>query len=257
MNQLRVSNLSVVVEQQSLLSDIYLNIESGELVAILGSNGAGKSTLLNCIVGAQAFSGLVSWNETPVSSMNSTDKARAISYLPQNRPTSWPLRVKDIVALGRYAFGATPGNLSPTDSAAVTAAMQSCNLMALQDRQIDTLSGGEQARVHCARTFASEAPLLVADEPTNSLDPKHQLEILTMISSYVDQDRSGLVVLHEPALAARFATRLIWLKNGSIVADGTPAETLTRETMALVYEVNAGVDLSGPIPLVQIENPLE
>jgi iron complex transport system ATP-binding protein len=96
--------------------------------------------------------------------------------------------------------------------------------------------------MHCARAFAAEAPLLIADEPTGALDPRHQFRILDLIKSFVDEGGGALVVLHDIQLAARYASRLIWMQAGRIIADGPPAETLTAERLESVYGVRARVD---------------
>jgi iron complex transport system ATP-binding protein len=123
----------------------------------------------------------------------------------------------------------------------------------LAGRRTDTLSGGELARVHCARAFATGAPLLIADEPTAALDPRQQLRILDLVRRFVAQGGGALVVLHDIALAARYATRLLWMCGGKIVADGPTGDTLTAERIASVYGVQAriladGVILDGPLP---------
>ena len=116
------------------------------------------------------------------------------------------------------------------------------SLAELADRRTDTLSGGELARVHCARAFAAEAPLLVADEPTAALDPLHQFRIMDLIAAFVANGGGALVVLHDIQLAARYASRLIWMKDGLIRADGPPAETLTEARLTEIYGVQAKVD---------------
>ena len=145
------------------------------------------------------------------------------------------------VALGRYAYGAAPGRLSAEDADAVDQAIRRCDLTDLTDRQTDTLSGGELARVHCARAFAADAPLLVADEPVAALDPRHQFRIMDIVRDYVDGGCGALVVLHDISLAARYATRIVWMKDSRIVADGSPEETLTPERLADIYGVRATV----------------
>ena len=162
--------------------------------------------------------------------------------MPQQRPLAWPNTVRDVVSLGRYAYGAAPGRLSAKDAAAVDAAIARCDLTGLAHRQTDTLSGGELARVHCARAFAAEAPLLIADEPVAALDPRHQFRIMDIIADFVAAGGGALVVLHDITLAARYASRMIWMKQGRIVADGAPEETLTAARMAEVYGVQARVD---------------
>ena len=178
----------------------------------------------------------------PVRDFSPGERAQKIAYLPQIRPLAWPNQVRDIVALGRFSHGAALGRLKQDDAAAVDRAITACDLHHLIDRTADTLSGGELARVHCARAIATEAPLLIADEPTAALDPRHQFRILDLIKSFVDRGGGALLVLHDIELAARYATRLIWMKDGKIVADGTPSETLSAERLADVYDIEAHVE---------------
>ena len=178
----------------------------------------------------------------PVQDLSPAQRARQIAYLPQIRPLAWPNRVRDVVSLGRYSHGATLGRLQGRDAEAVDRALQACGLTELSQRKADTLSGGELARVHCARAFAAEAPLLIADEPIAALDPRQQFRILDLIRSYVDEGGGALVVLHDIQLAARYASRMIWMKAGCIMADGPPAETLTAARLKDIYGVTARVD---------------
>ena len=119
--------------------------------------------------------------------------------------------------------------------------MSACDLTELSARSVDTLSGGEQARVHIARALAANAPLLIADEPVAALDPRHQFRVMDLIKSYVQNNGGALVVLHDIGLAAKYADRLIWMKDGHIIADGTVAQTLNAERLAEVYGVRAEV----------------
>lgn len=240
MTDLVARNISVRAGDTSLLEDASLLLRPGELVAVLGPNGAGKTTMLRALLGLQRIAaGSVTIDNTPISKLPPAPRARLISYLPQRRPLAWPNSVRDVVALGRFAHGAALGRLGPVDAEAVNAAISSCDLEALADRFIDSLSGGELARVHFARVIASHTPLLIADEPVAELDPRHQLGIADLIRRYVNDGGGALVVLHEVALAARIADRLVWMKNGQIVADGPPQETLTERRMAEIYGVRA------------------
>jgi len=138
------------------------------------------------------------------------------------------------------------------DADAVERALTACDLTLLSHRRADTLSGGELARMHCARAFAAEAPLLVADEPTAALDPRHKFRILDLMTDFVAKGGGALVVLHDIQLAARYASRLIWMKEGRIVADGPPSETLSAKRLADIYGISARVDgiqihMDGPL----------
>jgi iron complex transport system ATP-binding protein len=242
MTELRLENISVETSAAPLLKNVSARLASGEFAALIGPNGAGKTTLLKCALGLiEPSSGAALIDGASVHGMAPMARARRIAYLPQIRPLAWPIRVRDVVALGRYAFGAAMASLKGADADAVERALSGCGLKALADRHTDTLSGGELARVHVARALASEAPLLLADEPMASLDPSHQLQVLSLIAAHVRNGGGAMVVMHDIALAARFAHRLIWLKDGEIVADGPPAETLTQNRMAEIFAVDARI----------------
>jgi iron complex transport system ATP-binding protein len=226
----------------TIVQDASLSLMPGELVAILGPNGAGKTSLLRILLGiARTTSGSAKLNGQDCFGMSPSERAKIVSYLPQRRPLAWPYRVHDVVALGRFAHGAALGRLSPVDNAAVADAIDACKLGELQHRGTDNLSGGELARVHFARTIAAKAPLLIADEPVAELDPKHQILVADLIRQFVNDGGGALVVLHEVALAARIADRLIWMKNGRIIAEGSPQDTLNSKIMQDVYGVRAHV----------------
>ena len=242
MTSLSISDLTIRAKQTVLVDCASTQLKTGELVVLLGPNGAGKTSLIRGALGLiKPASGLSELDGRAVASLSPTERAQLISYLPQIRPLAWPNRVRDVVALGRFSHGAAIGRLSNEDQSAVDAAISACDLTHLQDRSADTLSGGELARRHCARAFAANAPLLVADEPIAALDPRHQFRILDLIKRYVDQGGGALLVLHDIELAARYASRLIWMKDGRIVADGPVAKTLNADRLAEVYGVSATV----------------
>ena len=242
MTNLRISNLTIRTKQTVLVDRASTHLSAGELVVLLGPNGAGKTSLIRGALGLiKPASGTSELDNRAISLMPPTERAQKISYLPQIRPLAWPNRVRDVVALGRFSHGATIGRLAREDQSAIDNAISACDLTHLQDRTADTLSGGELARMHCARAFAANAPLLVADEPIAALDPRHQFRILDLIKTYVEQGGGALLVLHDIELAARYASRLIWMKDGRIIADGSVKETLSAERLAEVYGVSATV----------------
>ena len=242
MTNLRTSDHTIRAKQTVLVDSASAQLNAGELVVLLGPNGAGKTSLIRGALGLiKSASGTAELDGRAVLSMSPTERAQKISYLPQIRPLTWPNRVRDVVALGRFSHGATLGRLSDEDQSAVDEAMSACDMSHLQDRSADTLSGGELARMHCARAFAANAPLLIADEPIAALDPRHQFRILDLIKRYVDQGGGALLVLHDIELAARYASRLIWMKDGHIVADGSVKDTLSADRLAEVYGVSATV----------------
>ena len=242
MADLITRNLSVAAGKATLVRGASFQFEQGELVALLGPNGAGKTSLLRSALGLEKrASGEALLNGEDSEKLSPMQRARRVAYLPQQRPLAWPNTVRDVIALGRFAYGAAPGRLSTADAGAVNRAISLCGLEAFADRQTDTLSGGELARVHCARAFAADAPLLVADEPVAALDPRHQFRVMDMVRQFVDGGGGAIVVLHDIALAARYATRMIWMKDAEIIADGAPEETLTEARMADIYGVKARI----------------
>lgn len=243
MADLVTRNLSVQAGDAALVREASLRLSKGELVALIGPNGAGKTSLLRSALGLERrASGDALLDGTDSVKLSPMERARRVAYLPQQRPLAWPNTVRDVVALGRFAYGAAPGRLSGEDAGAVDRAIGLCALTPFADRATDTLSGGELARVHFARAFAADAPLLVADEPVAALDPRHQFRIMDMVQRFVDDGGGALVVLHDIALAARYATRLVWMQDGRIIADGPPEETLTEARMADVFGVHARID---------------
>lgn len=244
---LNLQNVDVHAGGAQLLSGVNLSVKAGELTALLGANGAGKTTVLRTALGfIQPESGRVTLGGDPVKILPPMERARRAAYLPQTRPLAWPNTVYDVIALGRFSHGANLGRIKGADAQAVSAAITACDIEHLAQRRTDTLSGGELARVHCARAFAARAPLLLADEPVAALDPRHQYNIMKLIRDYVSPkdgpQKGALVVLHDINLAARYADTLVWMKAGRIIASGAPQETLTSERLAQVYGVKARIE---------------
>jgi iron complex transport system ATP-binding protein len=253
MTDLICTDLSLAVGGAVIAQGISLTIRPGELVALLGPNGAGKTTLLRAAMGLIApAGGTVRLGGDDPRALSPAARARRCAYLPQTRQAAWPVRARDVIALGRFAHGAAPHRLSPADRAAVDAAIEACGLTALQHRAVDALSGGEQARVHIARALAAHAPMVLADEPAAALDPLHQDRIMRLLRRFADEGGAALVVMHDPTLAARHADRLLWMAHGAIIADGPPRATLTPQTLARAYGVRAEVidRPDGPVAVI-------
>ncbi len=242
---------------KAVVTGANLELSSGQVVALLGPNGAGKTSLLQAAMGLVPLAGgALHLGGTPTEALSARERALRVAYLPQLRTLAWPARVRDVVALGRFAYGVAFGSsLSAEDDKAIDDALAAADLTHLADRRADALSGGEAARMHCARAFASDAPLLLADEPTAGLDPRHQLTTFELLRDYAAAGRSVLVVLHDVNLAARFADRLVWMHQGRLVADGPVAQTLTVAEVERVYGVRARLveDPQSPVPLVLMD----
>ena len=212
MTELRVDTLSAAIDGKTLVTDVSFTLSPGELVIMLGPNGAGKTLTLQHAIGLNPpTAGTSTLGGDDTQSLAQLVRAQRLTYLPQTRPLAWPVRVRDLVALGRFAHGGRLGKLSAADQKAVDDALEACHIDALANRKASTLSGGELARVHCARAFAATTPLLIADEPVAALDPRHQFGIMTLFRDYVDAGGGALIVLHDIALAAKYADRLLWI----------------------------------------------
>ena len=256
MAELHVRNLEVRLGGRPVVRGVSLSPRAGELVALAGPNGAGKTTLLRAALGLlPPDAGSVRLDGRDPRRLYPAERARRVGYLPQHRPLAWPNRVRDLVALGRFAHGAAPGRLGPADRRAVEAAIRNCGLERFEGRSADTLSGGEAALVHCARVFASEAPLLLVDEPVAALDPRHQHRIMALLRRHARDGGAVVAVLHSVAVAARWADRIAWMRDGRLVASGAPRVTLTPETLGAVYDVPATVSWEGRIPIVILAGP--
>ena len=237
---LTAQGLNVELAGRLVLNDISLSLSSGHLVALVGPNGAGKTTLLRALAGLLPSDGAIHVGGEPLSSLSLRDRARRFAYLPQGHIVHWPLPARDIVALGRYPHGATdPARLSPKDSEAVLRAMRATDVVEFSDRRVTELSGGERSRVALARVLAVEAPVILADEPTASLDPRYQLDVMRTLRAAADQGVLVIVVTHDLGLAARFADHLLVLSEGRLVAQGAPAAALSEQVMADVFRISA------------------
>jgi len=231
---------------RGIVADASIRVERGELVVLLGPNGAGKTSLLRLLLGlVTPERGTATIDGDVAARLAPVERARRVSYLPQVRPLAWPAAVRDVIALGRFAHGSGGARLAPRDADAVARAIEACDLASLADRDASTLSGGEAARMHVARALTAETPLIVADEPVTSLDPRHQHRVLALFADFVRRGGGALVVLHDLDLAARYADRLVWMQDGRTVADGSVASTMTPERIAATYRVNARVTPDG------------
>ncbi len=237
---LTAQGLNVELAGRAVLKDISLSLASGHLVALVGPNGAGKTTLLRALAGLLPSDGAIHVGGAALSSLALRDRARRFAYLPQGHIVHWPLPARDIVALGRYPHGATdPARMSPEDSEAVLRAMRATDVVEFSDRRVTELSGGERSRVALARVLAVEAPVILADEPTASLDPRYQLDVMKTLRAAADQGVLVIVVTHDLGLAARFADHLLVLREGRLVAQGAPAAALSEQVMADVFRISA------------------
>ncbi len=248
MPELIVDQLTCSLGGTTVVSGASCTLKAGMLTVLLGPNGAGKTSFVRASMGLIGKdNGSAKINDVDTSTLKPRERARLISYLPQQRSLAWPLTVRDVVTLGRFAHSAGPffklrDDEDPKDVAAVDNAIDACDLRALEQRRTDCLSGGELSRVHCARALAAQTPILIADEPTAALDPRHAFQIMDIIADYVRRGGAALIIMHDLALAARYATHLLWMRDGKLRAQGPVESSFTEQLCADVYGVQAQID---------------
>jgi iron complex transport system ATP-binding protein len=239
---LTATGVHVRLGGRPVLHGVDLSVTPGEIVAVIGANGAGKSTLLKALAGLIApEEGSVAIGSRSLAELDRRALGRELAYLPQERAVHWPLTVRRIVALGRLPFRARVAGPSAEDQASVDAAMAAMDVTAFADRPATELSGGERARVLLARALAQRPRFLVADEPTTGLDPAHGLELFAQFVRMAAERRAVIVALHDLTLAARYCHRVLLLKDGAALAQGSPRDVLTPSLLARAYGVRATV----------------
>ncbi len=235
---LTIESLSVSLGGRRVVDDLSLTIPSGAITALLGPNGAGKSTALKAAAGLIPSDGIVSLSGRPLSSFSAPERARHLAYVPQHSALDAPLPVIDVIAQGRFAhtgFG-TPSR-SRADTTAIDRAMDLTDCTQLVDRHFNRLSYGERRRVLLARALATEAKVLLLDEPTAALDVGHALTLLGVLRRLADTGTAVLVVLHQLQEAFDHAQQVALLAQGKLVASGSPARALDAATVSQVYGV--------------------
>jgi iron complex transport system ATP-binding protein len=224
------------------LQEVTLDIRSGRMTALLGPNGAGKSTLLQLLLGAVApATGELYFEGRPVAAWSRRDLARAIGVVPQGEAE--PLfSVREIVAMGRYPHLGHWRRERAADVAVIQRAMDRCHVSEFANRWLATLSGGERQRVRLARALAQEPSVLVLDEPTAYLDVRHEMATFALLRDLCDRGTTIVLATHNLNLAARYADDLVLLQRGRVSACGTPAQVLTAERVAAVYEWTVSIE---------------
>lgn len=240
MTFLSARGLSVRRSDRDIVRDVTLDAGPGELVALVGPNGAGKSTFLSVLShDVVPTTGAVTLDGRPLADWSNAELALARAVLPQTVTVAFPFHVREVVRMGRAPYHRKPE--AARDDAVVAAVMEEVGITDLAERRHPSLSGGEQARVAIARVLAQDTPLLLLDEPTAALDIKFQENVLAAIRRRVDDGATAIVVLHDLALAAAYATRVVLLAGGEVVADGTPKRVLTSKRLSEIYETRIDV----------------
>lgn len=234
---LRAHNLQIQRGRKTVLDEVTLQLEAGEVLGVLGPNGAGKSTLLSALCGELAASaGEVSLDGKPLHDWARSQRAQRLAVLPQVSTLEFAFRVEEVVGMGRLPYQS--GRVR--DEEIIAAALAAADAGHLSGRSYLALSGGERQRVHLARVLAQLWPgqagqTLLLDEPTSMLDPLHQHTTLQAVREFADRGAAVLVILHDLNLAARYCDRILLLENGRPVALDTPEQVLRPDTLQAVF----------------------
>ena len=222
-------------------------VPRGSFSAIIGPNGCGKSTLLRAVAQLRsADEGSVAVFGQDVARMGRRQLARTCSLLPQTTVTPRGLRVEELVARGRHPYHSILSSSAPGDTEAINRAMERAGVSDLVGRQVAELSGGQRQRVWLAMILAQDTPVILLDEPTTFLDLSAQYLLLDLCADLVDEGRTVVAVLHDLPQAAAYADHVLMLKQGRLVAAGSPTEVITVENVEDTFRIRCRVDLEDP-----------
>jgi len=236
---LDIENIHYSIDDKKILDGISACFEPRRIHGIIGPNGSGKSTLLKNICRIwEPQSGSIVINGKNYTEISRKELSKLVTLVPQNTTIGFPISVFDIVSMGRNPHLGRFEGLRHMDRDIIERALQQTNIFALKDRSINELSGGEGQLAIIARAIATEASLILLDEPTSELDVKHTLDIVKILSEFKEQDKTILVSIHDLNLARRFCDTISILYRGKLFYSGTPEDAFSEENIRQVFEVN-------------------
>ena len=228
-------NVAVHASNQPLLTSVSFSVPTSAITVVAGPNGAGKSTLLGVLTGERSpRTGTVELFGQPLRAYARAELAKLRAVMPQDIRLDVPMRVREVVALGRFPHRKT--STQQADNAHITRALEHTATAHLASRLYHSLSGGERARVAVARLLVQEAPVMILDEPIASLDPKHQYLVLELLQRTAAEGAAVIVVLHDLHLAREYAQHAVLLKQGAVAAAGSARDVLTPRRLAAVFD---------------------
>ncbi|RBY76589.1 ABC transporter ATP-binding protein [Blastococcus sp. TF02-09] len=241
--RLAAEHVRLAYDERVVVHDLDLELTDGSFTAIVGPNGCGKSTLLRALGRLlRPSGGQVLLDGRAIARTPTREVARVLGLLPQSPIAPEGLTVADLVARGRHPHQSWLRQWSRDDETVVAEALEWTDMAGLAERPVDELSGGQRQRAWISMALAQGTDLLLLDEPTTYLDLAHQIDVLELVGRlHAERGRTVAVVLHDLNLAARYAQRLVAMKDGVLVASGTPAQVLTEELLADVFDLEARI----------------
>jgi iron complex transport system ATP-binding protein len=240
---LTAERVCLAYDDRVIVDRLSMAVPAGQITVIVGANACGKSTLLRGLARLmKADEGSVLLDGQDIHRRSTRDVATRLGILPQQPIAPEGITVSDLVGRGRHPHQRWHRQFSVDDEAAVMTALDATGTTDLADRSVDELSGGQRQRVWIALALAQGTPLMLLDEPTTFLDLAHQVEVLDLLARLNETEgRTIVLVLHDLNLACRYAHRLVAMKDGAIVAEGPPAEVITAELVAKVFDLDCHV----------------
>ena len=253
---LSADNIFIKYGSREIVSGLSLALSDGKVLGLVGANGAGKTTVIKGLNGTLPVSnGTISIGERSLADYSRRDIARDIAVVAQETETRFPVSVLEFVLAGRFVHGGAFGWESEGDIASARRALDDCDLAEYGDRLMNELSGGERQRVVLARALATNARILLLDEPTASLDLAHQAMMFKLVRARCRScNASAVVITHDLNLAAEFADEILMLKDGKVAAYGEPREVLTAENIEDVFGVKVLLDENPASGNVRVTN---
>lgn len=235
-SKIATDNLTLRYGPLTVIPDLTMRIRQGAITSLVGRNGCGKSTLLRCLGRLlPASAGSVLLDGKSIAGFAPKELARQMAMLPQGPTAPDGMTVQDLVEKGRYPHRGALGSNTAHDRERVTWALRQTGMSDLADRPLERLSGGQRQRAWIAMALAQDTSLILLDEPTTFLDVAHQYEVMDLCADLHARGRTLVAVLHDLNQAARYATHLVVMKDGTVVAQGAPATVLTAELVESVF----------------------
>ncbi|MGI8848559.1 MAG: ABC transporter ATP-binding protein [Pyrinomonadaceae bacterium] len=240
---LEAKEISIGYGDKIVIREVSFTLQKGKILAIVGENGAGKTTLLKALNNSLPIqSGEILLGGNIINSFSRREIARRIAVIAQENETKFPVTVLEFILAGRFAHGNVFGWETENDFRIAENALRICDLTGLENRRMNQLSGGERQRVVLARALATEAQILLLDEPTANLDLAHQMMMFRLVRERCRNSGAAAIITHDLNLASEFADEILLLKRGEVISKGKPEEVLTVKNLREVFEIDVFLD---------------